>query len=209
MVKNREIHNRNEPKQERSKDTVESILRATAHILAKDGYAKCSTNKVATKAGVSIGSLYQYFDSREALVTALAERHAQTMQQLLRQAIVELGPNTTFEKTVKAYIHSLMAHHAQNPALHRILFEEVPRISGIARIHELGLPAIELIQMMLESRRKHFRKLDTRMASFILVNTVRSAIFSSFSEENMDFSKLEAELVQLVLRYLGFKKSSL
>ena len=51
--------------------TVEAILDATARVLVREGYARTSTNRVAAVAGVSIGSLYQYFPNKESLVAAL------------------------------------------------------------------------------------------------------------------------------------------
>jgi AcrR family transcriptional regulator len=62
------------PQQGRSRETVDALLEATAQLLVRDGYDKASTNKIALKAGVSIGSLYQYFPSKEALVSELLER---------------------------------------------------------------------------------------------------------------------------------------
>jgi len=66
------------PQQDRSKVTVDAILTATARILTQEGYDRATTNRIAELAGVSIGSLYQYFPSKEALVTSLAEQHVNT-----------------------------------------------------------------------------------------------------------------------------------
>src|SRR5687767_9201431 len=73
--------------QARSRATVDAILRATAHILVREGYDHLTTNRVADRAGVSIGSLYQYFPGKEALVKALLDRHVDiTMEGLRREA---------------------------------------------------------------------------------------------------------------------------
>src|SRR5665213_2578909 len=74
---------RKEPRQVRSLATVEAILLATARILTRDGYDHASTNKIADEAGVSVGSLYQYFPSKESLVAALIDRHLLRMTALL------------------------------------------------------------------------------------------------------------------------------
>ena len=70
---------RKRPRQARSKATVDTILEATARVLVKHGFDGLSTNAVAAGAGVSIGSLYQYFQNKEALVLALIERHMEEM----------------------------------------------------------------------------------------------------------------------------------
>src|SRR5690242_12476623 len=68
---------RKKPLQERSKQTVGAILHAAARVFADLGYANTSTNHIAEKAGVSIGSLYQYFPSKDAILVALAEQHVE------------------------------------------------------------------------------------------------------------------------------------
>src|ERR1700704_3271428 len=66
---------RKRPRQHRSKATVDAILEATARVLIKHGFDGLTTNAAAAAAGVSIGSLYQYFPNKEALVAALLEQH--------------------------------------------------------------------------------------------------------------------------------------
>src|SRR5262245_39425317 len=77
--------------QKRSRMTVEALIEATARILMRDGYERVSTNRIADAAGVSIGSLYQYFPSKEALVAAVIDRHTQGMMQLIRDALVKVA----------------------------------------------------------------------------------------------------------------------
>ncbi|NJP09964.1 MAG: TetR/AcrR family transcriptional regulator [Leptolyngbyaceae cyanobacterium RU_5_1] len=78
------------PQQDRSKVTVDAILTATTHILTAEGYAKASTNRIAELAGVSIGSLYQYFPNKEALAAALVERHTHEMVELVESKLGDL-----------------------------------------------------------------------------------------------------------------------
>src|SRR6516165_7192502 len=75
--------------QERSRLTVEALIEATARILTKDGYDRASTNRIAEAAGVSIGSLYQYFPSKEALVAGVIDRHTQEVAEVTRKAMVK------------------------------------------------------------------------------------------------------------------------
>jgi AcrR family transcriptional regulator len=75
--------------QARSRATVDALVEATARILVKDGFDKASTNRIAELAGVSVGSLYQYFPSKEALVVAVIERHQQEIKQTVRGELAE------------------------------------------------------------------------------------------------------------------------
>ena len=104
------------PKQERSRETVDAILEATAHILARKGWAGLTTNEVAQVAGVSIGSLYQYFPNKLALIEAVRDRHFQDILNLLRAA-------TGVERLVQGMIDL----HSRHPAIHHVLMEESPR----------------------------------------------------------------------------------
>src|SRR3954470_9305494 len=74
---------RKRPRQARSRATVESVLEATARVLVKRGFDGLTTNLVAEAAGVSIGSLYQYFPNKAALVAALIEKHVEETTSLM------------------------------------------------------------------------------------------------------------------------------
>lgn len=77
--------------QQRSRATVDALVEATARILVREGFDKASTNRIAEVAGVSIGSLYQYFPGKEALVVAVIERHQQEIMQTVRGELVEVS----------------------------------------------------------------------------------------------------------------------
>src|SRR5689334_2383592 len=82
MVVKQVIQPRKAPKQARSRATVDAILRASARVLSREGFDRLSTNRVAEVAGVGVGSLYQYFPSKEALVAALVDRHREEIMQV-------------------------------------------------------------------------------------------------------------------------------
>src|SRR5258707_15013262 len=91
MAQKLQTNPRKSASQERSRFTVDALLEATARILVKEGYDRASTNRIAEVAGVSIGSLYQYFPSKEALVAAGMERQTQKNFQGKRQGPGKAG----------------------------------------------------------------------------------------------------------------------
>lgn len=200
------------PRQERAQATVEAILRATAHILRTDGWDACNTNAVAKRAGVSIGSLYQYFPSKEALIAALAERHAQEGLKILVDAVtdargreVKLG----FEGTVRHYIDAMVTLHGHDPALHRVLVEQVPRLRGGQDvIRRTSSHAAGLVRAWLETQREHVRDVDLDVATFMLVTAVEAIQHLQVVErpKGMTREVLVDELVELVLGYLGVRR---
>src|SRR6187551_1284531 len=101
---------RKRPRQERSKATVDTILEATTRVLKKQGFDGLSTNAVAAQAGVSIGSLYQYFPNKEALVAKLIDRHMEDMNaaifaELTRVAVMPIAQaaRAVVELTIRAH----------------------------------------------------------------------------------------------------------
>lgn len=130
---------RKRPSQSRSRDTVAAILDAAAQVFAKSGYAAATTNHIARRAGVSIGSLYEYFPGKDALLVALTERHVDEAE---RELTVELralaGSALPLERVVERLVRAMVDLHARDPGLHRVLFEQAPlpahlraRIAGL------------------------------------------------------------------------------
>ena len=119
---------RKRPRQERSRLTVEAILDAAAHVFERHGYAAGTTNRIAERAGISIGSLYQYYPNKDAVLVALVGRH-------LDEGVAALGPVLTglhddrppLADGIRRLVDAMVALHRERPALHRVLFEEAPR----------------------------------------------------------------------------------
>ncbi|WP_320672754.1 TetR/AcrR family transcriptional regulator [Patulibacter defluvii] len=118
---------RKRPSQERSRLTVEAILDAAAQVFEAHGYAAGTTNRIAERAGVSIGSLYQYFPNKDAVLVALTERHVAEGAALVAPLLARLGPATPLEPALRELVGAMVAAHRTRPALHRVLVEECPR----------------------------------------------------------------------------------
>jgi AcrR family transcriptional regulator len=199
---------RKAPRQERAKATVDAILRAAAHILRTQGYEAMSTNQVAKKAGVSIGSLYQYFPSKESLVLALEDEHSAEMQRLIMQTVEQMQ-GAPVEVVVQTFIESFLHMHEVDPKLHRVLSEQVPRIGGYEKLKELMLPGARLVRAWLEANQAQFRKVDLDVATFVLVSSVEAVTHMSvLDEQGLDRKALASEVSELVLRYLGVGTTS-
>ena len=138
--------------QKRSQATVEALLDATARVLTRVGYDRASTNRIAATAGVSVGSLYQYFPNKEALVASLVARHNREMLALLGDALKEVASldlGTAIAKLVRAAVDA----HLVDPDLHRVFDEQVPRTGQLAKIEALEGETFRLVRGYLEQRR--------------------------------------------------------
>jgi hypothetical protein len=119
--------------QRRSRATVSAIVEATARILVREGFDKASTNRIAEVAGVSVGSLYQYFPSKEALVVAVIDRHNREIMQVVCGELAE-AMSLPVEKAVRKMVTVAVKAHRVNPKLHRVLVEQIPRVGKLADV---------------------------------------------------------------------------
>ena len=194
---------RKTPRQRRSAETVEAILIAAAHILEKEGFEAATTNRVAVKAGVSIGSLYQYFPNKESLVRALNDRHTREILDLLRKRFVEVR-EAPLEDSVKAIVQAMVEVHRVNPALHRVLVNIVPSIGGLAETRVVEDAATALLAEFLRARAAELRPLNPNLAAFMLVHAVEALTHAAVLErpELLKGDVFVNEASRMILGYL-------
>jgi AcrR family transcriptional regulator len=159
--------------QARSRATVDALVEATARILVRDGFEKTSTNRIAEVAGVSVGSLYQYFPSKEALVAAVIDRHNEEIMGIVRAALAEVA-DLPIDKAVRKLVTVAIDAHRINPKLHRVLAEQIPRTGQLRDVEAYNREIQTLVRAYLESRRKEMRKVDLDVATFICVSTIEA-----------------------------------
>jgi AcrR family transcriptional regulator len=111
---------RKTPRQPRSQATVETIVEAAARILETAGAAGFNTNAVARRAGVSVGSLYQYFPGKQALVAELSRRNAEAALLGLAEASARTVGQPV-EARLRAFVHFAVAQQGARPRLSRVL----------------------------------------------------------------------------------------
>ena len=192
--------------QKRSRFTVNALLEATARVLKKEGYDRASTNKIAATAGVSIGSLYQYFPSKEALVAAVIERHTQELSQVAHKALLKVA-GRPIEIAVREFVVAAIDAHRVDPRLHRVLAEEVPRTGRLENIEAIERNARTLFRNYLEAHRDEIDVTDLDLAAFIFVTTVEALTHSAVLR-NPDIvadekaGKFVDEATRLVLQFL-------
>jgi AcrR family transcriptional regulator len=159
--------------QERSRLMVETLLDATARVLTQEGYDRASTNRVATVAGVSIGSLYQYFPNKEALVAALVSRHVREMMDLIREAIAEVA-SQDLESSMRRLVGAMIEAHRVDPALHRVFDEQIPRMGDLIEIEAIEREGFQLVRGYLEEHSDEIAVRNLDMATTICMTTIEA-----------------------------------
>lgn len=159
--------------QRRSRATVDALVEATARILVREGFDKASTNRIAEVAGVGIGSLYQYFPGKEALVVAVAERHQREIMQQVQARLAGI-----LDQPVHAAMRTIVAAaidaHRVDPALHRVLAEQIPRVGKLAGLATFDRGNYAAFRAWLEARRCELRVADPELAAFVCVNAIEA-----------------------------------
>jgi AcrR family transcriptional regulator len=203
MARKTRVTPRKEPRQDRSKRLVDALLAATSRVLVKEGYAATSTTRVAEVAGVSIGSLYQYFPSKEALVAALVDDHIAKILAIMGDATLVLH-EAPLENAVRSFVKTVLLAHAVNPELHAVLTQNFSKIEGFEKVRGLNLQARQLLAAYLGYRRGSVRPKNLELASFILVHSVQAVVSAAVVEPSLrvDDEELVDELTMLVLSFL-------
>ncbi|HET9626687.1 MAG TPA: TetR/AcrR family transcriptional regulator [Kofleriaceae bacterium] len=195
---------RKRPRQDRSRATVDTILEATARVLVKHGFDGLTTNLVADTAGVSIGSLYQYYPNKAALVGALIEKHVEEMTSLVLSELTRVA-QLPMARAIRSVVELMIRAHAVEPELHRVLTEQVPRVGRMAKLREIDALAHRMVAGLLAHRRAELAIEDPDMTAFVLVSAIEAITHRAalFQPELLRDPKLIDETCTMVRRYLG------
>lgn len=184
---------------------VETLLDATARVLTREGYDRASTNRIAATAGVSVGSLYQYFPNKEALVAALVARHNREMLKLLRDALKEVA-SLDLATAMREVVRAAVDAHLVDSTLHRIFAEQVPRMGQLAKIEALQGETFLLVRAYLEERRNEISVRDLDSATSICVTTVEALthefVINRPDALDADRDRFIDEVTRLIVGYL-------
>jgi AcrR family transcriptional regulator len=191
--------------QERSRLTVDALLEATARILVREGFDKASTNRIAEVAGVSVGSLYQYFPSKEALVAALIDRHNRQVMQAIQGELAE-ALKLSMEEAVRRLVSIAVKAHRIDPKLHRALTEQIPRVGRLENVEFFNRQYYVLFENYLKSRRGELSVTDLGLAAFVCVTSIEALTHTAVLHRKMvsaeEVDALIEQGTRLVVGYL-------
>jgi AcrR family transcriptional regulator len=195
---------RKAPQQARSRATIEAVLDAAARILGERGWMGLTTNAAAEVAGVSIGSLYQYFPNKLALVEAVRRRHFDEVLAVLRAAA---DNKVTRGRRIEALVDGMIAVHSRYPAAHRVLLEESPR-GGDARLaHDrFDVECRAAFEALVKANSR--RTIDVRIVAQVLAGAIVGAVHEAARQGTLGSPILRNQIVDLARSYLSKRTSS-
>lgn len=200
---NTAISPRKSPRQARSQATVKAILDAAARVLVERGYASTTTNLVAERAGVSVGSLYQYFPNKEALIVALHQRHDREMNEVIDRALAQ-SEHLAFEDALELLLGGLVEAHRVEAGLHRVLETQ---LAGLGALDDHSAAEEKIsgrIRCLLERYRREIAVPDLRLAVYVLMHSLHGLIHAVVFERPSGVSIRQAtrEMVRMTRLYL-------
>ena len=189
--------------QRRSQAVVDSILEAVS-LLCEAGEGTPTVQAIADRAGVSVGSLYQYFSTKESVLNALIEFN---LKRALRRTegdferVVALSP----EAAARLMVRAIIASNSTRRRIEHALVRYFCRVGDLTSLTLHDDKVHQVIARFLRTLGPAIRPSNIELASFLIFNSVRAAVVMSIVQkpEQLDSAELEDELVRLIVAYLS------
>lgn len=198
------LNPRKEPNQDRAKETVETIVGATAHILEKEGFEKISTNRIAEKAGVSIGSLYQYFPTKDAIFSFMMERYVRSQTEMVDKILLERKQSRDLKETVRIIISAIMESKIKQSRFQKMFAEKVLSFAGYESLHKQDEHLIAVFEKYLEPFGDEVRKENLDISLYFVIQSVKVLPIAILYQDRIKLQdpRVTEELIELVYRYM-------
>jgi AcrR family transcriptional regulator len=193
---------RRQPKQRRALQTVDAVLDAVVRVLKREGFDAVTTNRIAEVAGVSIGSVYQYFPDKRAILAALHQRHIEEIDRMVKARLVEHA-SSSLDDLIHAMVEGMIEAHTKDPELYELLFHEVPHRADGTRDFAVRLHGAFLLA--ISSRAKELKKgRDPDRLAFVVTHMIESLSHGVLFRRPPGLSLVDAkaESMRAVLAYL-------
>jgi len=179
------------PGQARSQETVSVILEASARILESDGMRGFNTNAIAAKAGISIGSLYQYFPNKDSIVLALISSFEETFHDTVVKAVQE-GKGKGLKTRLRLVVRALVSAHYYRPRLKRVLEIEEERLGSEADDSAFHANLLQLLREHKEEMAMPVSRVTERVFMAILRAVVDLSLASGASPQSTEQRAMHA-----------------
>ncbi|MGX9393382.1 TetR family transcriptional regulator [Nitrobacteraceae bacterium UC4446_H13] len=174
-----QISSRKQPKQARSNDLVAAVLQAAVQVLAKEGAQRFTTARVAEKAGVSVGSLYQYFPNKAAILFRLQSDEWRQTTEMLGAILGDAG-RPPFER-LRRLVHSFIRSECDEAAVRVALDDAAPLYRDAPEARQARAAGDRIFEAFMREVLPEASKAAREMASN-LITTTMSTVGKQFSE---------------------------
>ncbi len=193
------------PQQRRSQALVAAVLEAAVRILKRGGEEALTTRRVAEVAGVSVGSLYQYFPHRDAILRQLVDDHVQGMLARIDTALDHACAAATPEEVVRLFAAELVAEHAADLERWGLIAAQVLRFGDLDAGEEAWGAVIERAHGLIRRIAPDLPEAEGARAAARLVFLVRALLVDTLAQrpEELRDGRLAEDISCLILGYVG------
>lgn len=194
---------RKSPVQARSAASVDAILQATIQVLLQVGKERLTTTKVALRAGVSVGTLYQYFPNKSALLKAALKRHLEEVTEAI-ELVCRQQQGRSLEQMASALVTRFLEAKMRDSKTSVALYAVSSDVDGAQIVQEMGIKSNKAVAGMLKTatdRLSRDPQLVASMLQSVMVGVSRRLLESSAPEQQFD--TLRRELILLACAYVN------
>ncbi len=198
---------RKQPRQRRAHETRARILDAARAVFEEHGYAHGTTNRIAAQAGLSVGSLYQYFPNKDAILVELVDAHIESGSAAVLAALPSDPAGwgaLPLADVIEPVVAAMVGLHADGRGLHRVLFEEAPRPpEQLARLRALERDLTAMVATHLAAH-PEVTAPDPALAARLTIDVIESLVhrIATDADSRIADDALAAEITRLVVAYL-------
>ena len=195
---------RRTPRQARARATIATIFEAAIQILERGGYEALTTNRIAERAGVSVSTLYQYFEDKDALLFALAE-HVLSLHRASVGKLMAESPPAAPEESDRHVIRSVLAATSKHSRLYRMTIE---MMIAQGRSKDLAAPSRDIEQLLVKHAARFLpgvKRSLSPIALFVLTRAIQGVMHAALREEMpfMGTQEFEDEITRVMRGYVG------
>jgi AcrR family transcriptional regulator len=194
---------RKTPRQARSRETLDAIFEAALQVLEREEESDPPVSTIAERAGVSVGSLYQYFPSKEALVGALIRTYLSKRLAILEKDL-EAAKGLPAEEAARRLIEGFVDGMAARSKVERAMVQFFCRAGDLFALTQIDDQMNGVIERFIRSLGPEVRPVNTEVAAFLVSNTLRTAVLLTILQKPERFADpaFKAELVRMISGYL-------
>jgi AcrR family transcriptional regulator len=190
------------PQQKRGQERIDKLLAAAAKLFAKVGYEETTTNAIAREARTSIGSLYQFFPNKEAILNALADRYLEELHAVHEQMLGEEAVRLPLAEMYDRIIRSLAGFHATHPGFQQLFYGSTTSKHLAAAADQLKQECTARVENLMAARNPEIDPQRRKLLAVLNVEVIKTMLPLAQTSDPATRGRLMEETKTLLLAHM-------